>query len=352
MRGMGRVFKRGPVWWIAYSHQGREYRESSRSTKKADAEALRIARLSTLQQGLPAFGATQQHTMVQLLERAEAAYLRRGGRALKNWRSHCKPLKQYFGGRRVVDLRERDLEHYVEHRKARGRADSTINRELGILNTALQLALRDGIIARRPHLPRMPERTIRQGFWEATEVERHVQALPDWLRDVAWFAYYTGWRQGEILALEWRDIDLTAKTLLLRPEHTKTERGRLLPLEGPLWALIERRLAGRLPVPWVFHRDGKQLKGYAVWRYWQKAWEPAGTTGRLFHDFRRTAARNMVRAGVPERVVMEIVGHKTRSMLDRYNIVNLDDMRTALQRTYAYLETQPQTATVVKMERK
>ena len=189
-----------------------------------------------------------------------------------------------------------------------------------------------------PHIPTLAEKKARTGFLEPEQFTTLLETLPDYLKAPVTLAFYTGMRRGEIISLTWDKVNLKEGFIRLEAEDTKSEQARTIYLAGEaLEALREARRSRILGNPLVFHRKGKPMGDFRF--SWNKACTAAGVPGLLFHDLRRTAVRNMVRAGIPERVCMQISGHKTRSVFERYNITNERDLIEAAHKLSGHVET-------------
>ena len=179
-------------------------------------------------------------------------------------------------------------------------------------------------------------------------------ALPDYLKDFATFAYKTGWRLSEIANLTWSNVDLDQGAVRLEKGETKNDEGRTVYLDEELRGVFDRKREDRKKaeriLPYVFLNRCGNNKIKQHYQSWGTACKKAQIGNRLFHDFRRTAVRNMVRAGVPERVVMMVSGHKTRGVFERYNIVNDTDLKLAAQKQEEYLKSQISTKEAQKVK--
>ena len=346
--GKGMIYPRGNVWWIKFYDNGRPRYESSKSTREKAAQDLLSVRLGQVVEGRCPAPEAQRATFDDLALDLENEYRSNGRRSLGHLVVRIAHLRRYFGLDRAVDITTARIRAYVEARLEEGATPATVNRDLAALGRMFSLAIQAGRLSTRPHIPRLPEAQPRQGFLEYAEYLAIRAHLPPTYQDVLDFGYHSGWRRGEIVKLEWKDVDRAASVIRLRPELSKNKDGRVLALSEPLTGLIERRWQARtLGCPYVFHVNGRQV---GDWRKsWKRACEAAGLPGKLFHDLRRTVVRNLVRAGVPERVAMSVTGHKTRSVFDRYNIVSEADLKQATTRLAEYVSGQPATPTVVPL---
>jgi integrase len=288
-----------------------------------------------------------------------------------------KHLSPFFGNRRMITITTTELRAYVTKRLADGTPDrqkreskgkqegprtdvpnrpvsaGEINRELTVLKRMFSLAIQAGKLVHKPHFPMLRENNVRAGFFEREQYLSVLRHLPTSMQPVVTFAFVTGWRiNSEVLPLQWRQVDLKLGEVRLDPGTTKNLEGRVFYLTSELKELLkaQRKAADRIQrrkgmiVQHVFFHDvptkagdvgfwsGHAIAPSGFYHAWCRARIAAGCPGSIPHDFRRTAIRNMVRAGIPERVAMKLSGHKTRSVFDRYNVVSDGDLREASNR--------------------
>jgi len=348
---MGSVRQRGSSSWLLdYSApNGRRLRETIKVASRAEAERELKKREGDLAHGRLLFASADKVTFEDLSILLLRDYENNQKRSIGKAKKSVQRLTEFFGGWRVVNITAADVGAYTEKRLRSGYANASVNRELAALKRGFRLAVKNRLISHDhvPHIPLLKEAPPRSGFFESEQFRVVLRHLRPEIKPVALFAYETGWRLREILGLERRNLDLREGYARLDPGTTKNNDGRVAYLSPSLLEILQAQEAASrdlerqkgIIIPWVFHRRGGRILRFLA--SWQTACRKTGVPGMLFHDLRRTAVRNMVRASIPERVAMQISGHKTRSVFERYNIVSEGDLREAAARLAAYTKGSP-----------
>ena len=319
---MGSLYQRGSTWWAKFYVNGRAVRESTGVTSDGDTPPKAAERFLKIKEGRAASGEPvlprvdrlrYEEIRKDLLEH----YATTGRRNAKELGWRLKHLDRFFGGRRVSTITEALVTSYVAQRQEQGAANGTINRELATLSPMMRLAYKHHKAGRLLLVERLKENAPRAGFFEDDQYRAVLRHLPADLRVVAAIAFRFGWRaRSEILPLERRHLDLEQGTLALDPGMTKNGDGRKVYLTPDLKAALAEQLARvdelqrRLSkgsdvvkiIPYLFPHLTRKRAGSprtAFYKAWHTACRKAGVPGLLTHDFRRTAVRNMVNAGVP-----------------------------------------------------
>ena len=351
-RAFGTIVKRprSRFLWVRYWVNGRLYEESSGSESREAAGKLLDRRQAEL--GIGAFIApdVRRTTFEDLAQLIRADYAANKRRSTERLEASLKRLSAAFAGMRAAAIRPDRLTRYIRARMEAGAKSATIKNELNALRHAFKLAKAAERVASVPEFPRLAGADIRTGFFEPADFAAVLAELPEPLKAPLEFAYLTGWRvPSEVLPLTWDRVDFAAGVVRLEVGATKTNEGRTFPFAAlpRLKTLLERqrdrttetaKRAGRI-IANVFHRgDGQPIRDF--YAAWHNACRRAAMVrhgeleevvrpqliGRVPHDFRRSAVRNMVRAGIPEHVAMKLSGHKTRDIFDRYDIVSERDL--------------------------
>lgn len=364
-RGMGSVYlpkyrdrqtgelRESRVWWIDWGVNGRRYRECADTTDRAVALKLLRKRLGAVAQGRPVTPDVDRTTFPDLAKLISDDYATNGLRSAKRLKGSLKHLTAYFGEYRANQIDTGAIRRYIAERQKDSAANATVNRELACLKRAFRLAAQSDRVASVPHVPMLREANARSGFFEREQFEAVLEHLPRHLHAPLRVAYATGWRvPSEILTRQKRHLDLANGWLRLDPNETKNGEAREFPfdlmpeLRTVLTEQVERNRAfeqatGQI-VPWLFHHDGRPIRSF--YGAWRRACKVAKLADRVPHDFRRTAARNLIRAGVPEAVAMKLTGHLTASVFRRYAIVDVAMLKEATVKLAAFHKAERETA--------
>ena len=382
---MGSIYKRGRIYWIKYYRNGKPYRESSKSKKEGDAKRLLKRREGEISAGkLPGIYFDRVR-FDELTQEFLAEYRINQKKSLKRAERSVNQLKRAFEGKRLIDITTPLINKNIEKRLSwqckecekiiepqdrcphcnsdeikRGAANATINRELAALKRMLNLGAQQTPpkVDKVPYIQMLKEDNVRKGFFEHGDFLALRTALPPYLKGFVTYAYKVGWRVSEIRGLTWAQVDLSKGIVGLEVGETKNAEGRTVYLDDELRQIFEHQYEARKRqkklTPYVFpNKEGDdKLKDFRG--AWKAACKKAAIGKRVFHDFRRTAIRNMVRSGVPERVAMMISGHKTRAVIDRYNIVSDSDLQMAaiMQEEYLKSVTGTKQAQLLILEKK
>jgi integrase len=345
-KSTGSLYQRGTIWWIQYYRPGnpQPVRESSGSEVKADAEKLLKRRQGEIVTGKFAGLRPERITFRELSPEILDDYRMNAKRTLAHvQRRLTLHLLPALGDIRAANFTTAHIRKYIADRQRSKASNASINRELSIIKRVFRLAFRSDPpkVARIPFVPMLRENNVRKGFLEHDHYLQLRDALPEPLRPLFVVAYHVGCRMGELKALLWRQVDLRALRITLDPGTTKNGEGRTLPIYGDMieWLKIEKAIHDQNypDCPYVFRRGGQPIKSF--YKSWLTAVAAVGLPKLRPHDLRRSAVRLMTRAGIPEKIAMQVTGHKTRSIYDRYNIVNEGDLRLFTAKMDAHLES-------------
>lgn len=360
--------KRTSFWQIAYMSGGKRRYESSGSTRKEDAQRLLTSKMGDVQRGIVVTPKLGRITLGKAFA-AVVNDLKMNGRKSAICRK-CKAICQdpahtndtqrridmhllpYFGEqRRMNSITTADVEGYKAHRLKQTAERATVNRELAALRRAFRLALRGGELLTIPYVGLLREDNVRKGFFEREQFEAILKHLPAKLHPPLRFAFITGWRKSEVLSLRVAQVDLKVGVVRMEVGTSKDGKGRSFYVTTELREVMQKQLdsikalqeAGTV-VPFVFHwSDGRQIKDFR--KVWANGCKAAGYPDMQLHDFRRTAVRNLERAGVPRSTAMAMVGHKTESIYRRYAIVDEAMHREAAEKLNVWAGQQEGKAT-------
>jgi len=333
-RGEGGLFqmKGSRMWYGQWYQNGKQVRISLKTDVKQVAKKELRKRMGDAERGAAPANETRKLRYGHLRQALLDDYTQRGNKSLQTLVSGKETiwglaaLDDFFGysdknpGTLISGINIDTIRKFIRKRQEENIGNAAINRSLAMLRRMFNIARIDGRIQVMPVVKLLKEPPARKGFLTREKFELLLGKLAVHLRPLITFLYYCGVRVGEAVQIQWTQVDLQQALIRLEVEQTKTSEARVVPLPDVLVGVLKK----------VKNKEGLVFDDTSLREEWKKAVVAAEMPGLRVHDLRRSAVRNLVNAGVPEKVAMTISGHKTRSVFDRYHIVDTADVVNAM----------------------
>jgi len=339
-RGTGGLFRmKGTKNWYAqyYDANGKPRRVTTGTDVKQEAQTFLRNLMNDADRGVAFIGDVKKLTYGDLRKGLIQSYMEKGNKSLQVtvegedtiW--GLTPLDEFFGykseqepGSPATRITTDAAREFASKRLAEGVTNSTINTSLALLRRMLNLAKDDGKLQTVPKIHLFKPNPARKGFLSLEKFEELLAKLPADLKPLILLLYYCGLRRGEALQVVWSQVDLAGATIRLEDEQTKSGEARTIPLPDELVQLLRQ----------VEPKEGKvfTVTDSYIRKEWPLACAAVGLDGLLIHDLRRSAVKNLMKAGVQQQVAMAISGHKTVSVFQRYNIIDTADVVEAMRK--------------------
>lgn len=331
------LYKRGSVWWMSFTHQGKQYRRSTETEDKKLATRIFDKIKGEIAEGKwfekqPGDGCKFKDLMAKYM--MEYSAVNKAASSHKRDKSLLAHLLEVFGERYLTEITPVMISEYKVMRREKGASPRTINYEITLMSHAFNIAIREWDLARENPVKKVRKERVSNNIerWLSLEEEKRLlKTAPKWLADIIVFAINTGLRQSEILNLKWSQIDVDRRTLTIYEQ--KNRNVDTLPLNKTVMDLLNEKIKQKKEgAEYVFcNKLLKPVLFRNLIRAYQNAIKRAGIDNLRFHDLRHTFATRLVQNGVGIYEVQKLGRWKSITMVQRYAHHYPESLRAAIE---------------------
>ena len=325
---MGKVYKRGEKWYIYTCYRGKVVRRAVGPDKKQAEKVLKKVETKLIENKW--FDIKKEHKIKfsQVSEEFLEKYSKVNKRSWKRDQLSISHLDKFFGSKYIYEIKEKEIEEYKKERLLTEIKYSTVNRELACLKTILNKAKEWGYIDVVPKIKLFKENNQRVRYLTDEEEKKLLEVSPEPLKSIILVALNTGMRQGEILNLKWRDIDIKEGLIII--QDSKSKEKRILPMNETVKSVFLNPILSNNK-EYIFEKNGKKFDTFYVSHLFEKVVKQAGIKDFSFHSLRHTFASRLVMRGVNLKTIQELLGHKSYQMTLRYAHLSPEHKKQAVE---------------------